>query len=357
MSDDGDLHRLREFVHGRSTPAPGALARVQRRVEQAASPTTRPRRRLPRGAAGSPPRWVAPAATAAVVLAVVGGIAALGSVEGAAPTAAPSGAPTVVATGAPWPVYRAAVPVADVFEQLARAAGGTAPLAPQPGELLCTRTDVRQVNTPAGVVMQPSSQVREVCAEPVGLLPVRETWDGVETGGVKGETSAELLAIARETFVEVGPGWGYPTTAWLSGLPTDPETLRAAFHAGSRGPADVDPLERWHRYGDFLGRVEPLLPAPQRVAFHRVMAGVGGLTATEVDLAGRRLYAVRQGNGINALDLLFDPATGRITGQVEVSLSTVAPTPGGGHPPSAPSGVPSPVRQELWTYSLQPAPR
>ncbi|MFD0595874.1 hypothetical protein ACFQZ4_29215 [Catellatospora coxensis] len=180
----------------------------------------------------------------------------------------------------------------------------------------------------------------------------RDTRAGSRRG--QGAVPEEQLAAARDGFAAAGPGWGYPTAAWLATLPTDPELLLASFRAGSRGPAEVDDLTRWQQYGRFLTRVDPLLPAAQRAAFHRLLGGLDGLTAVEAFTdSGKRLLAVRLTSGTVSDELLFNPGTGRLAGHVELA-GRADPAASGG-PGSSPGGEPVPVRQELLGYAFQPA--
>lgn len=356
MTDDPDLRSVREFHQQRPGAAPGALDRVRRRVQTATAAPHAPRRLLL-------PRWAAPAASAAVVAAVVGGVAMLGTADRGTPQpGGPTGGPTRPASTAPtasegtvtlWLKYGAPVPVPTVFAQLDQAAAGAAPTAPRPGELLCSHVNVltRSGPSPAPGSAPATNQMQVRCFEPEGLLEV----PAPDPGEAKGLSPAERLAAARDGFAAAGPGWGYPTTAWLATLPTDPELLLAGFRAGTRGPAEVDDLTRWQQYGRFLSRVDPLLPAAQRAAFHRLLGRFDGLTATEAfTVSGKRLYAVRLTSGTIADELLFEPGTGRLAGHVELTGAA----PASGVPASSPApggGGPVPVRQELRRYVFQPA--
>ncbi|GIF97483.1 hypothetical protein [Catellatospora citrea] len=353
MTDDPDLRSVREFHQRRSGAAPGALDRVRRRVQTATAAPHAPRVPLP--------RWAAPAAAAAVVAAVVGGVALLGATgdgtpQPGGPTAGP-GRPTSAApegAAALWLKYGASMPVAAVFTELDQAAAGTAVAAPRPGELVCshgtvlTRPGTAPGTAPATRGASAPAQGWVRCFEPAGLIEV----PAPGTGDVKGQSPAEQLAAARDGFAAAGPGWGYPTAAWLAALPTDPDLLLAGFRAGTRGPAVVDDLTRWQQYGRFLARVDPLLPAAQRTALHRLMGRLDGLTAAEAfTVSGKRLYAVRLTSGAVAEELVFEPGTGRLAGHVELTraapVSSVPASPGGGDP--------APVRQELWKYVFEPA--
>lgn len=339
MTDDSDLRSVREFQQDRSGLAPGSLDRVRRRVRTATAPYP-PGRLLA-------PRWAAPAAAAAVVAVVAVGVAVLGATGGGTsqpgwPTAGPaSSAPTEAeGTGALWLKYGAPVPVAVVFAELDQAAAATARAMPRAGQLLCSNTTVlmRSGPTPAPGSAPSSARVQVRCFEPEGLIELPAP--GV--GDVKGQSPDEQLAAARDGFAVAGPSWGYPTAAWLDALPADPDLLLVGFRAGSRGPAEVDDLTRWQQYGRFLTRVDPLLPAAQRAAFHRLMGRLDGLTAVEAfTVSGKRLLAVRLTSGTVGDELLFNPDTGRLAGHVELTV------PGGGEP--------VPVRQELLGYHFQPA--
>ncbi|GAA1360968.1 hypothetical protein [Catellatospora chokoriensis] len=355
MTDDPDLRSVREFHQQRPGVAPGALDRVRRRVQTAPAAPHAPRLLLP--------RWAAPAAAAAVVAAVVGGVAMLGAADRGTPQpGGPTGGPARLASTAPtapegtaalWLKYGAPVPVSTVFAELDRAAAGTALAAPRPGELLCSHATVltRPGPAPAPGSAPATAQAEVRCFEPEGLLEVPAP--EASPGEVKGQSPAEQLAAARDGFAAAGPGWGYPTAVWLAALPTDPDLLLAGFRAGTRGPAEVDDLTRWQQYGRFLTRVDPLLPAAQRAAFHRLLARLAGLTATEAFTAsGKRFYAVRLTSGTIADELLFEPSTGRLEGHVE--LIGVA-TAGSGPASSPGGGEPVPVRQERWKYLFRPA--
>ncbi|GAB4046935.1 hypothetical protein [Catellatospora paridis] len=350
MTDDPDLRSVREFHQRRPGAAPGALDRVRRRVQTATAAPHAPRLL---------PRWAAPAAAAAVVAAVVGGVALLGAVDRGTPQpGGPTGVPARSANTAPegadplWLKYGAAVPVPTVFAQLDQAAAGAALAAPRPGELLCSHATVltRPGPSPAPGSAPATAQAQVHCFEPEGLLEV----PAPDPAEVKGQSAAERLAAARDGFAAAGPGWGYPTAAWLATLPTDPDLLLAGFRAGTRSPAEIDDLTRWQQYGRFLARVDPLLPAAQRAAFHRLLGRLDGLTAAEAfTVSGKRLYAVRLTSGTIADELLFEPNTGRLAGHVELTgpapVNSLTASPGPG------VGEPVPVRQELWKYVSQPA--
>jgi hypothetical protein len=347
MTDDADLRTVREFHQDRPGPAPASLDRVRRRVQTATAPNA-PRRLLP--------RWAAPAATAAVVAAVVVGVTLLGTAGGGTsqPSDPASSAPTATEdTSELWLKYGARVPVAAVFAELDQVAAGAAPAVPRAGQLLCSYTAVLTRPGPSPLPgSDPAwSGVLARCFEPEGLIEI----PAPVLGEVKGQSPEEQLAAARDGFAAAGPGWGYPTAAWLATLPTDPELLLAGFRAGSRGPAEVDDLTRWQQYGRFLTRVDPLLPAAQRAAFHRLLSGFDGLTAVEAFTdSGKRLLAVRLTSGTVSDELLFNPGTGRLAGHVELA-GPAGPAASGG-PGSSPGGEPVPVRQELLGYAFQPAP-
>jgi hypothetical protein len=250
-----------------------------------------------------------------------------------------------------WLKYGAPVPVAAVFAELDQAAAAIALPVPRAGQLVCSNTTVSTRSGPSPSPSAPAPVRLYVrCFEPVGLIEIPVP----EAGDVKGQSAAEQLAAARDGFAAAGPGWGYPTAAWLATLPSDPDLLLAGFRAGSRGPAEVDDLARWQQYGRFLTRVDPLLPAAQRAAFHRLMGRLDGLTATEAfTWSGKRLLAVRLTSGTVCDELLFDPGTGRLAGHVELTGGTASGMPGSSPGPGG--GEPLPVRQELLGYSFQPA--
>ncbi|MFC7242464.1 hypothetical protein ACFQO7_08210 [Catellatospora aurea] len=349
MTDDADLRSVREFHQHRPALAPGALDRVRRRVQTATAPHPPRRRPLP--------RWTAPAAAAAVLAVVVIGVAALGTAgdgtpQPGGPTAGPAAPTAPEGRDTPWLKYGAPVPVAAVFAELDQVASAGSPAVPRTGQLLCSTTFVltRSGPSPAPGSAPSSEQVQARCFEPEGLIEI----PAPVLGEVKGQSPEEQLAAARDGFAAAGPGWGYPTAAWLAALPTDPDLLLADFQAASRGPADVDDLTRWQQYGRFLTRVDPLLPAAQRAAFHRMMGGLDGLTAAEAFTeSGKRLLAVRLTSGTVGDELLFNPGTGRLAGHVELIGAAVSGGPGSSPGPGG--GALVPVRQEMLGYAFQPA--
>ncbi|MFG2039035.1 hypothetical protein [Dactylosporangium sp. NPDC048998] len=341
IDQDVDLRVVREFSQARTRIAAQPLTVIRQSVlaatvQRTGNPAPRPR---------LAPRWAIPFAGAAVVLAVVAGAGLVAVWRGSAPEVAAPDNPSPVL------VYGQQLDVPTVFAEMERAAARATPIVLPPGALIYQRIDARFSLGGPGEPLQ--AELHELWFDPQGMIIVQERRDGRDEVGPKGETQAELTADRRQGFAENGPGFVYPTPAWLTGLPTDPDTLLAQIRASAPPAWSADDEMLLATYTDLLSKLDLLLSPTHRIALYRLIARIGGLTATEVTVDGLQLFAVRHSNLNQGKELLLDPQSGRLVGFVELSLNRFAPTPrpGASQQPAPVDPVPTINRQELWQFS------
>lgn len=152
---------------------------------------------------------------------------------------------------------------------------------------------------------------------------------------------AGLLPAARATtqvtrgrdgafFGPVTPSWQAPTVAFLASLPRDPAELlgRIRHDAGDSGPS---------RDGEALVTIADALrsgivPADLRAALFRTAQLIPGVRVvdTETNLDGRPGVAVGRDEGQSfRQDIIFDPQTGQVIGERQVSLQASGGVPAG----------------------------
>ncbi|MEV6931430.1 hypothetical protein AB0M46_44015 [Dactylosporangium sp. NPDC051485] len=348
IDQDVDLRVVREFSQARTRISAQPLTVIRQSVLAATVRRTgnpAPRTRLA-------PRWTIPHAAAAVALAVVAGAGLVAVWRGSAPQVAAPDKPSSVL------VYGQQLDVPAVFAEMERAAARATPIVLPPGALIYQRIDASLSLGGPGEPLQ--AELHEVWFDPQGMITVKERRDGTDDAGPKGETQAELTADQRDSFAKNGPGFVYPTPAWLTGLPTDPDALLAQIRASAPPAWSADDAMLLATYIDLLSKLDLLLSPAHRIALYRLIARIGGLTANEATVDGLRLYAVRHSDLNQGKELLLDPQSGRLVGLVELSLNRFAPTPrpGASQQPAPVDPVPTINRQELWQFStttLSPA--
>jgi len=314
---DTDLIVLREVtadVAGRaSEPSADAVARTWTRITMSgsAAPPSRPRF-WSRGSALS--RALVPAiaavAVAVVLLATVAlrpgpgkglqvGVAPLpptpsSSADKSPPSSPPQQAVPTVAVTDPGTTVRS-VPVGRVIDEMAAKTATVSPVTLGAGQLLYLRMEVAET-----VDGQVQPRVCEWWIETHGMTAVKIVNDGQDMGPGYGPPPGP-------------PSLAAPTPQWLASLSTNPAVLYSMLedlNAGVKlGGAHyvLKELAALYRTSD------PVLVPAVRAAFYRVLGEIDGLSATEVNVAGRTLYRVHQA-GQNVTDLLLDPATGQVAG-------------------------------------------
>jgi len=291
-------------------PSPEAVARIWSRVALVPD-RTRSGRRL---------RWVVVpvgVAVAAVLLAMsvlLQSRPSLGPNIGA-PSTQPSTEPSITFSPSPEPSVRvttagtigAALPVGQVIDELVARSASVEPISLTDGQLLYVRIEAADV-TPSGTVI---TRLNEQWLDPNGLRALKIILDGRDL--------SEPDPRDGSTFSPPPPGvpsLNEPNPQWLADLTTDPAELYdmfAAINAGGRLGGEAYVLKE---LAYLMLRSDPLLPPAQRAALFGVLGLIDGLTATELDVAGWRLYRLQQPDGpLSPVDLLVDPATGRVVGQ------------------------------------------
>ncbi len=308
-ANDTDLAVLREVTADVAGPAAepsaDAVARTWARLSlRTADPPARPRvwsRKLLVPA-------IAAAAVAVILLATVALRPGHGLQVGASPlpptpsadrspaepTSTPVPAGTVAVTEVGTTV--GSVPVGRVIEEMVAAAASVEPVILSAGELLYVRMEVADW---AGRQLT-ATRVHEWWVDPNGMTPLKIVNDGRDMGPGSDPPAGPPSLVA-------------PTPEWLASLSTDPAVLYdmlVDLNAGVKlGGAHyvMKELAALYRTSD------PVLTPAVRAAFYRALGEVDGLSATEVNVAGRKLYRMHQG-GQNVSDLLLDPATGQVAG-------------------------------------------
>jgi hypothetical protein len=208
--------------------------------------------------------------------------------------------------------------------------GGGQPGAPQPG------------GAATSTALAPEDH--HMWLDPQGMIALGIVRNGEDmTKGPKADHEAQV-AEARHRLAADGPSLAQPTPQWLAALPTDPAELRARLVAAIGENKWSEEHRLVSALGDLFWMAEPVLTPEVRVALYRVLAGIDGLTAAEVSIDGRKLYAVRHTERQSADDLLFDPITGRAVGRGSAVVDDSRAGP-------ARPGGPWTYRA-LWTYAI-----
>lgn len=298
MSDD--LAAVRSAV---LTVTPHELGESRARVKAL---ITVPRR--------APVPWRVPVLAAALVLAVALSVAWYLQGRSPAPVAAPPG-----------------LDVSAVFDQLAATASRDTPVVPDGDDVIYVEENgvssdfskdppirflvrVEHWYRPQGMV-----HFRMRAYEHTLITPYRDLREGDLT----------LYDPARQS--NPGPNLQYPTPAWIAALPTTPAAMRAVMTAASAPMRGDWPVEHgiWEGMRTFLPGSDPQLPPAARTALYQTLAGLRGLTAYRIEIAGRPVMSVRMFDRGGFSELLFDERTGHFigTGSGEKGLPMVTRTP------------------------------
>jgi hypothetical protein len=196
-----------------------------------------------------------------------------------------------------------AVPVQQVIDELAARSASVVPVTIADGELLYVRIEAADVRSNATV----RTRLNEQWLDPNGLRVLNIVLNGQDMSSPD----------PRDGSVYTPPPPGPPSVTapspqWLSELTTDPDQLFDMFAAinggGARGETYV-----LKEFSYFMRFADPLLPPAQRAALFGVLDKIDGLQASEVDVAGWRLYSLHRAD--DPIEILVDPATGRVIGQ------------------------------------------
>ncbi len=158
---------------------------------------------------------------------------------------------------------------------------------------------------------------------------------GQPSGGphASADDSAEA---ARQRFQTEGPSLDSPSPQWLATLPTDPDRLLSMVDKLNAGTKLGGEAYEFKSIAELFGECGAVLTPQVRAAFYTALGKINGVTATELRVDGRKLYALRERlTGKSAgQELLLDPATGQIVGTRWIDARNHA----------------SPTNLEFWRY-------
>ena len=277
-----ELDILRDAWPAPEAPSPAARERV--RADLLACTARAPRRRLS-------PRV---AAAAAVVIAATAGLV---TVQNAGDGKSPSPLPAI-------PVASAAV-----LEAAAQAAEDEPFTPPRDDQWIYTRDKFSEV------------------------VPAfrQEHWRRADGGGVafydnRGKLHVEMLRPrGGRKALPLGPLAGYRQ---IAALPTDPDQLRRWAYGVTDKIEGAGSTEHAEVYGIFEGMVaDNVLPPDLKAAIFRALKRVPGVTVDDVEINGRRVYALGQTDDWLHQELLLDAESYDYVGQsgTVVRDSTISP--------------------------------
>jgi hypothetical protein len=121
----------------------------------------------------------------------------------------------------------------------------------------------------------------------------------------------------RNRLASQGPNLDLATPYYLAGLPTDPDAMLALLRndsANARG--GVADFNVFRAVDELLSVYEPILTPAVRASLYRALGRLSGVAATSepIDVGGRKVYVVSMTEASYAMQLLFDPTTGRVVG-------------------------------------------
>jgi hypothetical protein len=253
-----------------------------------------------------------------------------------------------VGPGTLWPVASTTETI-NTLHALADAAEAGAP-APQltEGQLIRVKTEGWAGgcgNTECQIQPQP----REVWFNPQGMISVK-VMAGSEVLFPRTDDGAGKPLTEDEQERVPAPGLSAPTPQWLAGLPTDTGQLLRLLR---RETADNESWTKDHQLWDAMGQLyascEILLTPTQRATLLRAFTGLSGLSTRHVSIDGVQLIAIRQTDGDNGHEIIFDPQTGRAVGRGSSYSGddlTIIPAPNG------PTLDPDVLYQATWTQSI-----
>lgn len=312
---DPDVLAVRDLPPGRPEPTDESVSRTWHAVTRRLA-TRRSRSR----------RWLVPIAAAGVVALVVAGAALFAPDRHRTP---------------PTPLTPQ-----QVMDQLIGRAAGIEPVPVPAGRLLYVRT----LSTAS---REPAAQTLETWFDGETIMPQRIRVDGKDTPIDTPPDKPGSVAEDNRNIVARGGDWYFPTPRWLADVPTDPVALRARLDEETFGsftrPRFLPEGGPMPSLATMFSRSEPRLPPELRVGLYRMIAGLDGLTVSEVIVDGRRCWAVGQvGDGGLTVSLLFDAETARVIGQRRVGSRVAGPKGG------SPRYDLDAVRQSVWTFAVVP---
>jgi hypothetical protein len=164
------------------------------------------------------------------------------------------------------------------------------------------------------------------------------------------DSMQEEIARQREYLRQSGPGLRMPTPQWLASLPTDTGELLKLLRleTGDHEKWTVDHL-LWDAMAQLYSSCELLLTPTIRAALLRSFTGLSGLSVRHVSIDGQQLVAIRQTDGKNGNEIIFDPQTGRAVGRGNSysgdDLTVV-------QPPTGPTLDPGVLYQATWVQTI-----
>jgi hypothetical protein len=220
------------------------------------------------------------------------------------------------------------------------AARQPATAAPQPGQFVYTKSESLNENT---WVLGNDGTSMFTRLQPV----TREAWIGVDGSGRLRETTgrgsfptpADEAAWKAAGSPDLGEGKTTDETFAagpqglsfldLSGLPTDPDALRAAIEARQIEGGPPGDAETFTIVGDLLR--EPYASPALRAALYEVAASLPEvqLVGDTTDASGRHGVAVAYPDGSARNELIFDPETAALLGESTIATGADPGVPAG----------------------------
>ena len=148
--------------------------------------------------------------------------------------------------------------------------------------------------------------------ESSGLALYSDPHTGVGAFVERDRRDAAFVGLRK--WVESQPlGLGRPTIDWLASLPSDPHELLTQL------PRDAHRRDLWEAVAHLYAGYEIVLTPAQRATLLRALAGMTELSSRDVTVDDVRLVGIRRGEkGSDGLEIMFDPATGRAVGQLNI---------------------------------------
>jgi hypothetical protein len=258
------------------------------------------------------------AAATAVPLLDGSGTGSEGGFGAATTTAAPASPPSSVGVASARPSHDLGmvvrtVKVSEVVSDMAAKAGAVRTLSIPDGQFLYVRTSARDTS---------DGSLHQMWLEPQGMIAVLVDRDDIG----RAPTSTLELQAARTRFAQDGPSLLMPSPQWLATLPTNADALLHMVDAVNAGAKLGGKRYEFKQISELFWQCGAVLTPRVRAAFYRALGRISGVTATELRVDGRRLYALRQpdnGKGF-AEELLMDPSTGQVVGLRSLQLGREA---------------------------------
>jgi hypothetical protein len=216
------------------------------------------------------------------------------------------------------PVAGVAIPVEQAWADLIAAAGTTQTVAIPAGRYIYVRSDGEGAIL-HHVPWRMQRQARQSWLEPTLLRYQRIVANGKI---ILGTPDVGFDADPR------GPiGLNNPSLEWLTMLPTNEEELSSVLLTEAEPNRGVWSTRHalWEPLSELFLKADLAVPPAVRVAIYRMLASETGLTAQVLTVGGRDVYAIGRVERDRALELLFDPATGRVVGRRSLYLGDEDP--------------------------------